>query len=253
MSFFKNLGEELGTGAGKGINTFFATCWKILCVFCSWLFKWEHKSNEGEFKTNSFRIATGSLILAVIFVPGLVTCSFKIPKIEDPSQESIKTVSLKVSLSKKSIPYFPKNNRFEINHEQGVQRYDDLGGIPFFSYHERNDGKRPVIRVDRKLCAVVPAGKEISFITNRPPVYVANMENELHYATKVEFLSFFKKNTAALFYLIGGRNAVVHTVDDWEYVFDNWGKVDSENYSIASVALPKKEILDNVAGGLVCF
>jgi hypothetical protein len=76
MSFFKNLRAELGTGAGKGFNAVITSIWEIFSMFCGWLFRWQYREGEHPLHTNSFRIAVWSFILALIFMPGLVRCSF---------------------------------------------------------------------------------------------------------------------------------------------------------------------------------
>lgn len=90
MSFFKNFRAELGTGAGKGFNAVIASLWKILCMFCGWLFTWQHRKGEPSLHTNSFRIAVWSLIIALFTVPGLVRVSST--PIANPSTQDTQAV-----------------------------------------------------------------------------------------------------------------------------------------------------------------
>ena len=68
MSFFKNLGSELGTGTGRGIVGVVSGVWKAISAFLGWLFTWQHHNNEQPVQTNSLRIAVISVLLAFIFV-----------------------------------------------------------------------------------------------------------------------------------------------------------------------------------------
>ncbi len=253
MGFFKNLGDELGTGAGKGFNAFITVCWKIFCAFCSWLFKWQHKSNEHELHTNSLRIAIGSLILAFIFIPGLVTCSFSPKDLVNNKIVSPGGVYIKPNISIRSPSFFPKNESFEIDYEQDVQHYREFDGMRLFSYHHRNNRSFPVIHIESDSCTVVPAGKMIGFQTNRPPVYAANMKDIVYYAEKIEYINFFKRNTVFLYALVDELKNFTRTSNSWKYVTTHWIEVDTSRYNIVAEALDKKDIPDNVAGGLVCF
>lgn len=252
MSFFKNLGAELGTGTGKGVNAIFISFWKIICFYASYLFKIEHKDGEHILHTNSFRIANWSLLLALIFTPGLVTCSFKPSEILSTINKP-NTVAIKVALNIQPIPFFPTNERFNIDHNQKIQHYTDINGIRFFAYHRRSGEKFPIITVKEHLCAIVPAGEKIAFDTHLFPVYVVNMKDIVIYDEKMNSISFFKRYTAVFYFLFGSLDKINQTSNTWEYLYNHWESVDTKNNYIFGEALDSKDILDNIAGGIVCF
>lgn len=254
MSFFKNAGDELGTGLGKGIVVLVATFWKALC----WLCRVEHKENEGTIKTNSFRIASWSIIFSIMFIPGLVTCSRIIPDTisnNPPFQQQKDTITIRVQLTDGSHPAgFPTQEFFEPLGDNTTNVYRDLGETRFFHYQKRTDGKPSRIRVNEKLCAMVPAGKEIYISTNFKPVFVANMENSVSYHRRYETLNSVQK------FLIfvtrsAGDSRSYKTDNSWQFISDHWGEVvDSKNFVITGRALSEKDLIDkDAAGGIVCF
>lgn len=247
MSFFKNLGDELGSATGKGVATLISGIWKAFWAFCSWLFRWQHKTGEHEIRTNSFRIAVVSLIVAFIFVPGLVTCTFSPSKILSFSDQ--KNVRLSVALHKQEIPYFPKKERFAINYEQNVQYYDDFEGRRLYTYHRDSNGKPHAVKMEGNSSAVVPAGEKIRFVSKIPPMYVANMEDKVYYIKRSQYVTTLDK----IFLLFKTLPAGFTNSDTWQFVSDNWEQVDFDSYPIESKALDKKDIDPDTAGGLVSF
>ena len=246
MGFFKNLGDELGTSTGKGFAAIVSTLWKLLCSFASWLFRWEHKAGEHELHTNSFRLAAVSLILALLFVPGLVTCTFNPLKILNVNGST--SVRLNVALHKQEIPYFPRKERFAINHDQNVQYYDDFGGRKLYTFHRNSNGKPHAIKIEGRSCAVVPAGEEINFLSVFPPVYVANMKDNVTYTKKEQYITLADR----VMFLINPSKGSMSS-DTWIHISDHWGEVNPDTFFLHAEALDKKDIDEDTAGGLVCF
>ncbi len=245
MSFFKNLGDELGTGLGKGINSFF-----------SWICRWEKVEGEHQLRTNSFRIAVISFILSVTFVPGLVTCSFK-PKetlgAYISSNNEKKYITITVQLGNNEGYIFPSADRFipKGDHETILYYfYEDRPiDIPYFYYQKRNDAKIPLLYVKNNLCSLVPYGKEILLKTEMVPTYVANMKNTVLYVKKKETLTWFEK----IEMFTRGQDIFLKEVT-WTTLINTWSNVDAKKYSILAQALDVHELVEKKAGGgLVCF
>lgn len=252
MSFFNNLGNELGTGIGKGTNTIFTSLWKTFCLFVSWLFSWKHKDGEHELHTNSFRLAIGSLILAGFFVPGLVTCSFNPQKTIDkynPFQENKGAVAVVIQLDDGAEHTFPVASFFVEAGDNRTLNYSNVGDTHYIHYPKTVKGETAFIDVRTRLCALVPAGKIIFFKTKYRPVYVVNMKNEVFYTKKDEFLTIPEKIYTLIF-----KEKTYRTVTNWQYLNVNWFTVETDNHLIYAEALGQKVIVDNnAAGGLVCF
>ncbi|MCF7843703.1 hypothetical protein K9M47_02290 [Candidatus Gracilibacteria bacterium] len=253
MSFFKNLGDELGTATGKGISVFISAFWKVTCVYLSYLCKIERVPGEHIMHTNSFRIANWSLIIAILFVPGLVTCSFRPADIVNNKILNPGGVYLKINLSDRPPSFFPNSESFRIDNAENIQHYRNFDNMRLFSYHQRQSENFPTIIVDGKLCAVVPAGRKIGFKSLSPPVYAANMKNEVVYFIKMSELSFLRKQTALYYYLMDYMDGLQRTSNPWKDMVNEWSKVETGGHKIIATALDKKDIPDGVLGGMVCF
>lgn len=234
MSFFGKLGDELGEGIGRGSN-------KIV----SWFFTWERKPEEHPLHTNTARIALWSLSLALLFVPGLVTCSFN-------KKEKASTVTVYVQLKEeKGFSTFPSNEYFRSTTKEGSDRYIHHEDYFLYLYKENNDGKIPIVTAIKKMCVIVPEGREIKIFALDPPVYVINMEDNVTYLKQYEALNFFQKINATIlsFFL---KTKSYQTSNRWEYLASHWSETD-HIFNLYSKALSRKKLGSDVGGGFVCF
>lgn len=233
MSFFSKLGDELGGGIGRGINS-----------LVSWIFRWEKKSGEHQLHTNTARIALWSICLALFFVPGLVTCSFtKTDNSQTPS-----TVRFYVQLGENVLYAFPSNEHFKVITKEGASRYTIFGDYALYSYKEQPT----IVTAIQKTCVMVPAGKEIRISSLTAPVFVVNMEGSVNYFKRQAELNFFQKIYTFFLNIFLGIESYP-TSNSWKHLREHWSEVDFKNFSIRSKALSKKNIIDNVDGGFVCF
>lgn len=229
---------------------FQATVYRFIGNLTDWFFSIDSKDPELVYQKLGFRI------IIVAFVLGWVGNFF--PKNQsgfslNNSNHNNATFTILVQLEKENpLPFFPENKSFEIDYTQNIQHYRDVGNTKLFAYHQVSGIKFPTIVVQEKLCAVVPAGKKISFISKTPPVYAANMVNEVYYFGKIDHLSFLRRNTIVFYYITGSMDHFQVVSDTWKEISDHWEKVDS-TYHILAEAREKKEIPDGVAGGMVCF
>lgn len=261
MSFFKNLGSELGTGTGKGINTLVSKLWKLLEGFLSWLFTPEYKSNEGWMKTNSLRIACWSIILSVIFVPGLVTCSNSNNSESTNSKASEKDdngkVSVSIQLRKGPESIIPNTEMFTPILDHNSRVYTMVEGKKYYHFMEiKNLGEVSTALVDEPACVIVPAGREIKILVKHPPVFVVNMQNEVEMHVKREKTPYIIQ----LYLFIKEYGTKDHYTsskkEPWLYLYNNWADLEGlpEGYFvIKGRALLNNQIKDNIKGGLVCF
>ncbi len=252
MGFFRNLGDELGTGAGKGINALIQTIWKVICVFGAWLCRWHHEKGEHPLHTNSFRIAVWSFIVAIIFVPGLVTCSFPTPKVFTVNNEDATSATVLVQLQNGPLPSLPPKEFF-VPSTESAWIYEEIEGIKYFMY--KDDGKGYALKkVNEHFCVTVPAGREIHFLGEYRPRHAVNMVKKVRYVKKSEYSSPVWKTYLLFLALTHQSKEPYRKEESWKTLHNEWETVDT-SYVFTATALPSSEIPDsnNVTGGLVCF
>jgi hypothetical protein len=127
---------------------------------------------------------------------------------------------------------------------------DESDPRKYLFFHEPKPGKKASVYVDESLCVVIPAGREIFFITKYRPRCEVNMEKVVHYATKFEKRNFFDKIKIQILGVTPGADTA-----SWAYVHDYWSEVDTDSYSIKARALPEEKIPGTTKGygGIVCF
>ena len=253
MSFFKNLGSELGTGTGRGIVGVVSGVCKAISAFLGWLFTWQHHNNEQPVQTNSLRIAVISVLLAFIFVPGLIRCSPGTSTSQNSftstsSANSEGKVKVVVNLEKTSMSVFPDKDKFAIQKETDILYYKYIEGKKLYLYHARVDGKPPFIKLGVDTCAAIPAGYKVILISLSPPMFAINMENTVQYVKRNDFLTLGEK----IEHFLRLKEELVF-MNSWKFVSDNWNAVDYDKYAIVAKALDQSQIDPETGGGVVCF
>ena len=107
------------------------------------------------------------------------------------------------------------------------------------------DGGTPQIGLATKepICYLIPKKEKALLITTYPPRYVLNMENKASVGVKVKNLPFL----AHMFNIFKHGEEVIQYNASWQWVRDNWAKVDTKESGLGVRAN------DNHPGGLVCF
>lgn len=280
MSFFKNLGDELGTGSGKGIVALITALWKIFCLFIIWLVSWQHQEGMSDWKRNSLRIAVGSFLIACLTVPGLTrfnlspsaetTASTK-PTQEVPHDAQLDVVSIGSYDGVHQKPpgedservevyvqlpgntpslVFPAEAYFKEIPDDDVQYYHIINDIPYFQYQLKKDLKPPQITVDKSLCAIVPAGRSIRFASVRPPIFTANMKNKVMFLMDIAKMP--HRMRIAVFFNPNPPEWEFKKEESWWSLVKQWDKVD-HSYVFIAEASEAKDIPYPRLGGLVCF
>lgn len=227
---------------------FQSTVYRFFGNVTDWFFSLDSKDPELVYQKLGFRI----IIVAVVL--GWIGNFFPKSQPNIPQNNVIRnkeTVTGLFSLIReKPIKYFPSNEVFEIDYEQNVLHYRYHDDVKLFSYHKVYGKDFPTISVKEKICAVVPAGMKIAFLSKIPPVYAVNMKSELLYDSKPEYLNFFRRNGSIFYLLFGNESKFLETSGTWRGIDEHWERV---NYKIIAQALDKNDIPDGVLGGIVCF
>lgn len=216
-----------------------------------WFFSIDRSNPEMIYQRIGLKIILVAIIAGWIgnFIPEKTT-----PGLNNPTNNIEGTITIKTQLGQLPLSSFPTNDYFVVDTDQNTQHFTNFNGMRLFAYHKRLGENYPIIYVDGSLCVTVPAGERIGFKTKQPPVFATNMQ-KVTFSEKLDSLSFIKRNTAPLYYLFNGLSVkgFQETTNTWEHLHNNWDTVDSENFEIVSRAMDQKDILDKVAGGLVCF
>ncbi len=247
MGFFSTLSDELGKGAGKALV---------------WMFTWERKGDEPQPRTNSLRIAVWSIILSLIFIPGLATCSFNQNKNSWNKSNSNKqkpTVTTFVSLKRNTREvFFPSENMFVLQPTQnGKQLYDLVGGMKYFFFHEApNSNELSYVRAEPSSCVIILAGRKLKIYSKTKPLNAINVEDVVVRYIDRSALSFFDRLILFVQETISGKTLMHKKEDYWKPTYDTWNNSDflDNGYAILIVTgMKRSELPDDAQGGLVCF
>lgn len=260
MSFFKNLRAELGTAAGKGLANLAGAILTKLWEAIVWLFKWQHRGSEPEPKTNSFRMAAWSIILAIIFMPGLVTCS----NTNNQSQNNYSgnntnsgATRVTVQLREGEEPIIPLDEDFRTLPYGVPRQYVVIENKKYYKYNEaRNADDYPSVVIDEISCQIVPAGRELKIYTTRRPLNAVNMELILQRAVRPETASHISRLSLLLNEFTSGEPLLLVEKHGWKQTFDSWRDTYPLNGNLGIIkvkAQSKENNPSGTPGGLVCF
>ena len=174
---------------------------------------------------------------------------------KDPSTSNTPGTIFASSQLRKGIqPTMPLPERFIPqtirDKEQHFFLVDEADPRKYLFFHDPPTGKDASVYVDESLCVVIPAGRELFFITKYRPTFEVNMEKTVRFQTKYEKHNFIDK---VRMYLLAKQPE--EETASWAYVHDYWDTVDTSTYSIKARALPEAKIRGSEEGygGLVCF
>lgn len=120
----------------------------------------------------------------------------------------------------------------------------------YYLFHEPPLGGFHTVAIHEPLCALIPAGREMIFITKYRPQYEANMVNLVEYAAKAKERGILSTLSRSLLGLETKADLA-----SWEELYNNWEKVDVDNYGIKVQALANDDLPESSKnlGGIVCF
>lgn len=251
MSFFKNLSAELGTATGKGIVGLVKILGVIFWKGVVWLFDWQHKGKEPEPKTNSFRMAAWSIILSVIFMPGLVTCSGTGNQTQ-VNQDNNKIV-VTIQLQKGEDPVIPNDEHFKSLPHSEAYSYIVINNKKYFRYSESDEvNTEPATMVTESSCFIVPAGRALKIYTAYRPLVAINMETTLLRQVKKETVSYISRFFLFIREFLSGKSLLAVSEDSWLQTFYFWNDSFTTDGNMTAIMVKAKSNKD-IPGGLVCF
>jgi hypothetical protein len=155
-------------------------------------------------------------------------------------------------LSKGRDPIIPGEDKFLPEKNGPALHYffvNESDPRKYFLFQEPGESGKTILFVKESLCAIIPAGRKIYFLTNYPPQNVLNMEVEVIYAKKEERYNLVEKIEKR----ISGN--VRSKTSSWRDLYDNWNDVETENHFIIAQARTRDKLPEpeKSFGGIVCF
>ena len=161
-------------------------------------------------------------------------------------------VDVLVQLQKQAKPTIPEKDFFKVIQGDILYYTLDSTGRKYYYYTEVPEGMVAMITVKESMCAAIPAGKEMRFVTNRPPTYAVNMKSKLIYLRKPEHISLLQAAGSFIFDGIQVSKEPLHLYATWGKAYNEWEAFDT-SYGILVQAITLDEIPKGGEGGMVCF
>jgi hypothetical protein len=150
-------------------------------------------------------------------------------------------------------PSFPPPGNFVAQRENNAQFFTRVEGDDrkYYLFHEPNPGEIKTITVKESMCALIPPGRQIAFVTDWPPMNAENMENQIIYTKKYRSIT----RTELLNAWLAGKSLErgLSSLADWSFVNKNWHTVETFERRLVAQAKAQNQIRAYESGGIVCF
>jgi hypothetical protein len=208
----------------------------------AWFFGFQKGPSELLFQRVGLRIIILTIITTFVLNhthPQSTNPSWKNFSKNSVSDTSTVKVTAQLIAENVQVPLYPENSDFA--QRDGSSFYVDTNSSYIYYRPSANysDGVARVT-IQRPACLLVYPGQKVSITTNRPPVFVVNMENKVIYVKKKNYLD----NIDKLLHFFSRKEDVYITSSSWSYLNKNWHTVDVQNYAIMGSAK---------GNALVCF
>ena len=170
-------------------------------------------------------------------------------------QRQKEIVSILVFLKKNTSPIIPSADNFVPRVNGNLTKYTTKfveDSRPYYHFIEPVPGKISTIKVTEPLCAIIPLGREINFLTNKKPSAAVNVIPYVTYIKKRARFDIFDYMQVIVDFNINATSLLV--TKSWEDVYDTWY---GEDYRmIATMATSPSKLhpeSPSWVGGIVCF